>query len=70
MDKLKFIEDCLMKISVSEDETGIIYSISLDYSGNPVETGSDDAEICFISCSCDDAIHDAWMFHINTGLNN
>ena len=63
----KFIEECLKNISVDQEfgEDIFNYSISLDGTGNPVETGSDEAEICFISDTVDGAIHDAWVYHSN-----
>lgn len=63
----KFIEKCLKNISVGQDFGKDIfnYSISLDEIGNPVETGSDEAEICFISNTVDGAIRDAWVYHSN-----
>jgi len=63
MDKKKFYEKCLKKISIDQDMNGIFnYSISIEENGEPVETGSDEAEMCFIEDTIDDAISNAWIY--------
>lgn len=65
MDKKKFYEKCLKKISKGQDMNGTFnYSISIDENGNPVETGSDEAEICFIEDTKEDAINNAWIYYL------